>query len=118
MFWHLLNKTMLKHTLTEKQTIKLRTIQRSHEKKILGITWKNKIKKQQNGFESKSTYYFETIKMLKWNCAEDVMRTHAFFIFTRTYRYHRKGWKYRLKTNNRYRYSLLFGYRMQKFFTF
>ena len=62
--------------------------------------------------------YFETIKMLKWNCAEDVMRTHAFFIFTRTYRYHKKGWKYRLKTNNRYRYSLLFGYRMQKFFTF
>ena len=29
-----------------------------------------------------------------------------------------KGWKYRLEIDNRYRYSLLFGYRMQKFFTF
>ena len=33
--------------LTKRQTIQLGTTQRSHEKKILGIIWKNK--KQQNG---------------------------------------------------------------------
>ena len=29
-----------------------------------------------------------------------------------------QGWKYRLEIYNRYRYSLLFRHRMQKFFTF
>ena len=41
--------------LAKKQTIKLRTTQRSHEKKMLGITSKHK-KKQLNGFENKPNY--------------------------------------------------------------
>ena len=55
--------------LTKKQTMKLRTTQRSHEKKMLVITWKHKKKQtaKQIREQTKLQDIVKTIKMLKWN---------------------------------------------------
>ena len=61
--------------ITKKQTIKLRTTQRSHEKKMLGITWKHKKTAKRIPEQTKLRDIVETIKMLKWNWAGH-MRTN------------------------------------------
>ena len=62
--------------ITKKQTIKLRTTQRSHEKKMLGITWKHKKTAKWIPEQTKLQGIVETIKMLKWNWAGHIMRTN------------------------------------------
>ena len=62
--------------LTKKQTIKLRTTQRSHEKKTLGITWKHKKRAKWIREQTKLQDIVRTIKMLKWNWAGHIMRTN------------------------------------------
>ena len=62
--------------LTKKQTMKLRTTQRSHEKKMLGITWKHKKTAKWIREQTKLQYIVKTIKMLKWNWAGHILQTN------------------------------------------
>ena len=62
--------------LAKKQTMKLRTTQRSHEKKMLGITWKHKETAKWIREQTKLQDNVKTLKMLKWNWGGNIMRTN------------------------------------------
>ena len=60
--------------LTKRQTLKLRTMQRAHERTMLNITWRDRKTCQWIREKTKVLDIMETISKLKWNWAGHVAR--------------------------------------------